>query len=383
MVTKSMDNMAAGGVYDNEEGAFFRYSTTRDWSIPHYEKMCEDNAKLLAVYLHAYQVTGRARYREIVDEIIRYVNTTLSDQERGGFYGSQDADEEYYKLPKAKRSTMKAPYVDRTIYTDWNGLMISAYLKAAPILGNLGTKAFALNSIERLLTECYANKENAMYHYTSEGVPHLQGLLADQITFGEALLNAYQSTGDSKYVNRAEKLVHHIDETLLDLKGGGYYDSPPDVDSLGYLRQPTKPLDENSIAAMLLTKLHSITGVEAYLQRARSTLESLAGQYRSLAYVASTYAIAVDLFLNEPTQVVIVGSKSDPITEQLHDASLRAYDPRKVVIPLDPSTDAQSLSRLGYSTDVEPRAYVCFGKTCLQPVSEPEEIARQLSRVHK
>jgi len=53
--------MSVSGIYDKEEGGFFRYSTTRDWSIPHYEKMCEDNAKLLVNYLEAYQVTGEER----------------------------------------------------------------------------------------------------------------------------------------------------------------------------------------------------------------------------------------------------------------------------------------------------------------------------------
>jgi uncharacterized protein YyaL (SSP411 family) len=58
MVTKTLDHMARGGMYDHEDGGFFRYSTTRDWSIPHYEKMCKENAKLLGTYLHAYQATG-------------------------------------------------------------------------------------------------------------------------------------------------------------------------------------------------------------------------------------------------------------------------------------------------------------------------------------
>jgi uncharacterized protein YyaL (SSP411 family) len=373
--------MAAGGIYDHEEGAFFRYLTTRDWSVPHYEKMCEDNAKLLAVYVHAYQVTGREEYRQLVGEIVGYVNTTLSDRVNGGFYGSQDADEAYYKLPKAKRSGSKAPYVDKTIYANWNGLMISAFLEAAPILGDFTLREFAVKSIERLLREGYANQEGAMYHYVSEGNPHVQGFLTDQVAFGETLVDAYQTTGDDKYVSYARKLVNHIDQTLLDAKGGGYYDSPPDADSLGRLKRSVKPIDENSGASVLLTKLYHITGDEAYLRKARSTLESFFREYRNYEYMASTYALAVDLFLNQATQIVIVGPKMDPLTQQLHGASLRAYEPRKLVVPLDPATDTESLSRLGYPTDVEPRAYVCLGKTCLPPITEPAEISRQLSRL--
>src|SRR5207245_7712349 len=74
VVTKTLDKMGSGGVYDRVEQGFFRYSTTRDWSIPHFEKMAEDNAKLLAVYLHAFQITGKAPYRDVAEGIVKYVN---------------------------------------------------------------------------------------------------------------------------------------------------------------------------------------------------------------------------------------------------------------------------------------------------------------------
>ena len=111
IVTKTLDRMAEGGIYDHEEGGFFRYSTTRDWSVPHYEKMCEDNAKLLSTTLHAFQATGRDAYRRVADEIVRYVRFTLSDQNAGGFYGSQDADEDLLQAPQRKSEQVP---IDRT-----------------------------------------------------------------------------------------------------------------------------------------------------------------------------------------------------------------------------------------------------------------------------
>src|SRR6266571_2306987 len=134
VVTKTLDKMGTGGVYDRVEQGFFRYSTTRDWSIPHFEKMAEDNAKLLAVYLHAFQITGKALYRDVAEGIVEYVNTSLSDSEHGGFFGSQDADEEYYKLDLAKRKTRKSPAVDKTLYTNYNALFISSFLLSSIVL---------------------------------------------------------------------------------------------------------------------------------------------------------------------------------------------------------------------------------------------------------
>ncbi len=88
----TLDRMARGGVYDHLAGGFHRYSVDERWRVPHFEKMSYDNSELLKNYLHGFQVTGKPFYREIAEGIIGWVNDTLSDQQRGGFYASQDAD---------------------------------------------------------------------------------------------------------------------------------------------------------------------------------------------------------------------------------------------------------------------------------------------------
>src|SRR5437879_12099870 len=151
VVTKTLDKMGSGGVYDQVEQGFFRYSTTRDWSIPHFEKMAEDNAKLLAVYLHAFQITGKAPYRDVAEGIVKYVNMTLSDSEHGGFFGSQDADEEYYKLELSARKTRKSPAGDKTLYTNYNALFISSFLLSSIVLDRPELGRFAIKSLDRIL----------------------------------------------------------------------------------------------------------------------------------------------------------------------------------------------------------------------------------------
>ncbi|MFQ5778752.1 MAG: thioredoxin domain-containing protein, partial [Terriglobia bacterium] len=71
---------------------FHRYSVDERWIVPHFEKISYDNSELLKNYLHGFQVTGKAYYRQVANGIIDWVNTTLADLERGGFYASQDAD---------------------------------------------------------------------------------------------------------------------------------------------------------------------------------------------------------------------------------------------------------------------------------------------------
>jgi hypothetical protein len=89
----TLEHMARGGVYDQLAGGFHRYSVDEHWRVPHFEKMTYDNSELLKNYLHGYQVTGQPLFREVAESIIGWVTTTLSDQESGGFYASQDADQ--------------------------------------------------------------------------------------------------------------------------------------------------------------------------------------------------------------------------------------------------------------------------------------------------
>jgi uncharacterized protein len=90
---RTLTGMAEGGVYDQLAGGFHRYSVDERWCVPHFEKMIYDNSELLKNFLHGYQVTGKALFRETAEGIIFWVNEVLSDQQRGGFYGSQDADQ--------------------------------------------------------------------------------------------------------------------------------------------------------------------------------------------------------------------------------------------------------------------------------------------------
>ncbi len=91
MVDKSLTGMAEGGLYDQLGGGFHRYSTDRQWRVPHFEKMLIDNALLARLYLEAFQATQQEIYQRIPEEIFEYVAQEMTSPE-GGFYTSQDAD---------------------------------------------------------------------------------------------------------------------------------------------------------------------------------------------------------------------------------------------------------------------------------------------------
>ena len=93
MVTRTLDAMAAGGIYDHIGGGFARYSTDERWLVPHFEKMLYDNALLARTYLEAFQVTKQPSYRQVTIEVLDYILREMTDP-LGGFYCATDADSE-------------------------------------------------------------------------------------------------------------------------------------------------------------------------------------------------------------------------------------------------------------------------------------------------
>jgi uncharacterized protein len=93
MVTKTLDMMAAGGIYDHIGGGFARYSTDTRWLVPHFEKMLYDNALLARVYVEAYQVIKNPDYRRVACEVLDYILREMTGP-TGGFYSATDADSE-------------------------------------------------------------------------------------------------------------------------------------------------------------------------------------------------------------------------------------------------------------------------------------------------
>jgi hypothetical protein len=90
--TITLEKMAHGGVYDQLTGGFHRYSVDEHWVVPHFEKMLYDNTELLRTYVHGFQSFVREDFRETAQEIVAWLDSTMTDRERGGFYASQDAD---------------------------------------------------------------------------------------------------------------------------------------------------------------------------------------------------------------------------------------------------------------------------------------------------
>jgi hypothetical protein len=257
--------------------------------------------------------------------------------------------------------------------------MISSYLEASFVLGDMSLRDFALKSLDRLL-ELNHREGDGMYHFY-DGQSRLPSQLVDQAYTARTLCGAYEATGNRQFLIQAVELMEVATRKLFDSEHGGFFDTVVDPNAPGFLSKPTKPLDENSVAAHVLTWLYQLTGKEAYRKRAEDTLKRFVEIYPQFGFMAADYAMAVDAFLNEPTTIHIVGSPEKPQTKGLLSEAHRIYEPRRVIHILDPDEDRDMINALGYQITETPTAYVCVGRACTAPIIEPKQIAPELSRM--
>jgi uncharacterized protein YyaL (SSP411 family) len=368
MARKTLEHMARGGVFDQEWGSFFRYATNRDWSVPHFEKMLEDNARLLSSYLHLYRATGEQFAAQVASRIIAYLDGHLWSGERGYFCGSQDADEHFYTLTAAQRQSLPEPYIDPTCYTSWNALAASAYLEASWALERPELAERALRVLDFLWRRC--RKAGAGLYRFHDGRPHLPGLLGDQAQTAIAFLDAYEVTGDALYLKRAGELAAFVREHFADPEGG-FFDAWDQDEGLGRLRERQKSPAENATAAVLFTRLHRLTGDDAALLAAKGTLEAFAGIYAHLGYFAASYAQAVHFFVAPNAHIDIVGDVAEEETRALLQAALRLDLPARSVRVIHPQRDAARLKASLLPAQPHPAAYVCYNTACSPPVTDP------------
>jgi uncharacterized protein YyaL (SSP411 family) len=372
-VRVTLTAMAERGLYDEVEGGFFRYATRRDWTVPHYEKMLEDNARLALLYLEAslvadaYDLGDADLYRRTAEGTLDYLLATLWRDGAEAFGGSQDADEAYYLRDAEGREHLPPPFVDPTVYVDWNALAARSLFRAASVLDRPELGDRALRLLERLFRD--ARRGDTMVHFlrpdgaAGDGAP----LMVDQVAVAAAALDAYETTTDHRWLRRARSLVQWAYDQLREPDGRLFDRLAVPGQSAGLLAQPVPALDENAAAADVLLRLDAYSGETRLRERALEILVAWAAYYGQYGVAASAYASALLRYMERPDQIVIVGARDDPEAVRLHHAALAAAAPLRTVQWLDPSdaTDAERLRASDLPPDTgRAVAYVCRGHVC-------------------
>jgi uncharacterized protein YyaL (SSP411 family) len=268
IVERTLDLMADGGLWDAEGGGFYRYSTTRDWQLPHTEKLLETNAELLRAYAEAALVFGRPVDRDRCAAIAGFITRVLGS-ETGGYRGSD---------------------ADGMLYMDGNAKAAGALVGAATVLEDSALAREALASFERVILLCY-KPGGGLAHY-SDGVARVRGLLADQIHTAGALLDAHDVSGLEPYRMMAEELTRVAVRDLWDEPAGGFFDRAGHASDVGLLRTRRKPFVLNAEAASMLARLERTTGDAEFHARAAGALRAAAEQLAGQGPLAAHYVLA-------------------------------------------------------------------------------------------
>ncbi len=391
------------GIFDKVEGGFFRYSVTQDWTLPHYEKMAESNAELIRNYLNAHQLLRESvgnEFKDIAIQTLAYVQNVLYDAKTKAFYASQDADEEYYKRSKEQRKRLSKPYVDKTIFTNLNAQMISAFLRAAVVLNDKKYSEIALAALKNLYKNNSVKAGNAgnassgFIHYTignkntdnkntnkklhSSDLNSHSGLLIDQVYMFRALLGAFQVTQEKTYLADAEQLFAYMKSNFYDKDDKAFSDRIISKEDIGYLQFPDKSLLDNSLLADCLVRLSVLTADEEYYGYAAGILKAFSHDFTHHGFNAAGYALALEHYLF-PIKVTIVAKKKEQV-EELLNLVLVVYDPRKSVKLLT-LQDKKELSESGYAVESTPTLYICYGTMCSRPMKSYEEFVKEFNRI--
>lgn len=274
MVTHTLEHMAAGGIYDHVGGGFHRYSTDARWLVPHFEKMLYDNAQLVALYLEAFQITGRQRFAEVARDTLAYVAREMTAID-GGFYSATDADsqtplgqqEGYFftwtpseleEVLGADRARAVATYYGVTASGNFEGRSI-LHLPSEGGRGGGRTAGGLQQTIVRAREDLYeARSERPPPHRDEKVLTSWNGLMISG--FARAAL----VFGDRKYAMRAARAAEFVLGALRG-DGGGLLRSFKDgrASHNGYL-------DDYAFLIQGLIDLYEATANKRWLEEALS-----------------------------------------------------------------------------------------------------------------
>ena len=293
----------------------------------------------------------------------------------------------------AARLKRRTPYVDKTVYTGWNGMCISAYIAAGRSLGLQEPVEFALKSLDRVLDTVWSDAGLAHVVAYGEGVAPeraVPGVLDDYAFVANAALDAWEASGELRYFDAAQQIADAMLKRFYDVTGCGFFDTELNSteERIGALAARRKPLQDsptpagNAVAATVLLRLAALTNNKNYETRAQDTLETFGGVAEHFGLFAASYALALRRMIEPPIPVCVVGD--DAVAKDLLVTSMARFMVNKSVIQLRREQLETLPPALAETLPHAPAgsagfAMVCKGNSCLPPITNDEDLEAALS----
>jgi uncharacterized protein YyaL (SSP411 family) len=439
MVKNTLYRMCLGGIRDHVGGGFHRYSTDRIWMIPHFEKMLYDNALLSHVLLNAYRLTSQKVFLQTAREAIGWIITEMRNSD-GGFYSAQDADtidgEGYYytwtpsevkdvlgsdaeifcrvygitskgnfegrSIPNlvyaseedimmttserftemkqrlySERKERNRPLTDDKIIVSWNGLAISALSLGYQVTGESQYLEEAERAASFIIQRMWDG--NILKRVYREGVASLPGTLEDYSFFVQGLIDLYEASMKDFYIEKALSINDTMVQRLSDKDGGFFFDEE-NIAGVRLKESYDGPTPSgSSVAAMNLVRLSEITGRNELRDKAESVFSFFGKKIESDPGSHTWMIAAYDYFLNGMYQIVITAKRKEKINPMI-DRLNSEYIPNMILVVADEINFGQLKNITSFLESREPRdkplAYVCKGFSCLMPTDDPDVLVR-------
>lgn len=327
-VELTLQKMASGGIYDQVGGGFARYSVDDRWHIPHFEKMLYDNAQLISLYAQAYQLTKKDFYRQVVIEILDFINRELTDRE-GGFYSSLDADSEgeegkFYVWKREEIESVAGS--DADIVKDYFGIDKEALWEDS---GNVLVKAMTFQELAIKYNRPQDEIENTISAIKSKLLlkrsERIRPGLDDKILTSwnglmlKGYVDAYLSTFNTSYIDIAVRNGNFLLEKIRKSDGSLYHNYKNGLSSIpGFL-------EDYAFTIEAFISLYQATFDEKWLTEAKHLMD-----------------YAIRHFSDEKSDLLYFTS------DQSNDLFARKPELTDNVIPASNSSIAQSLFKLGH-----------------------------------
>lgn len=329
--------------------------------------------------LRAYSVTAKGNFEgRSVFWRAPTIDLTPKEEER-----IQTAKEILYRA----RSERPAPLRDEKMITAWNGLMISALAKAGFALGNEAWIQSAKRAADWMMRTMRGDKGQLLRIYTQAGQAKYDAVINDYTYLAAGFLDLYEVTGYVPYLKEAVSLHDYLDKHFYDSANGGFYMTSDEAEVLLVREKPFQDSSEpsgNSVAALNLLRLATLTGQLRWQQRAEKTIASVAQILQKTPIAVSEMLLAVDWYLYKPLEVVVIDPNRDEgIRAALWENLRHVFIPRRVVVRALVA-DVAALSRLvplledRRAINNKTTAYVCTEGVCQLPSLQVEPFVELL-----
>ncbi|MDX6379085.1 MAG: uncharacterized protein QOI57_109 [Rubrobacteraceae bacterium] len=283
----------------------------------------------------------------------------------------------------AEREKRVRPGRDEKVLAAWNGLMLRAFALAVRVTGREDYREIAEKNASFLLEKLKV--DGRLRRSYKDGRARFNGYLEDYASVADGLVELYEATFETRWLDEAEALADAVLELFWDAEKGVFYDTATDHEEL--VTRPRDVYDNaapsgNSVAVDVLLRLSLLLDREDYRERAETVLEDSSGVIAQLPGAFGRLLSALDFYLSTPYEIAIVGDTEAPDTRALLNAVYSSYLPNKVVAGR--SEEDEEAARLVPLLADRPRregkatAYVCVNYACQSPTTDAEELKKQL-----